>query len=63
MKEEQTSQAPLPNAFMYTAVITACAFAIGDDTEKKEAVEIGMGMFDEPCESDCGAPNHVTFVA
>jgi hypothetical protein len=22
-----------------------------------------MGTFDEPCESDCGAPSHVTFVA
>ena len=62
MYEAGTSQAR-PNVFTYTAVINACAFAIGEDAEKKKALKIASATLDELCRSDYGAPNHVTFVA
>lgn len=62
MYEAGTSQAR-PNVFTYTAVINTCAFTVGDDTEKANAMSIATNTFDELSSSDYGEPNHVTYVA
>jgi hypothetical protein len=51
------SSAAAKCVYVYSS-ITAFALAIGNYTGKKQVLEI-----DEPCESDYGAPNDVTFVA
>jgi pentatricopeptide repeat protein len=53
------NSAAKPNVFSFTAVINACAFTVGDDLEKNEAMQIAiaayklLGVYD--------SPNHVTY--
>ena len=62
MYEADTSRAK-PNTFVYTAVLNSCAYAIGDDAEKADAMQIATTTFDELCNSRYGKPNHVTYAA
>jgi hypothetical protein len=62
MYEADRSRAK-PNTFVYTAVLNSCAYAIGDDAEKAEAMNIATTTFDELCNSRYGKPNHVTYAA
>lgn len=60
MYEAGTSRAK-PNTFVYTAVLNSCAYAIGDDAEKADAMQIATTTFNELCNSEYGKPNHVTY--
>lgn len=62
MYEEGTSRAR-PNTFVYTAVINACSYGVGDAAEKATALEIATSTFNELRDSDYGEPNDVTYVA
>jgi hypothetical protein len=48
---------------VYTAVLNSCAYAIGDDAEKADAMQIATRTFNELCNSEYGKPNHVTYAA
>ena len=62
MYEADKSRAK-PNAFVYTAVLNSCAYAIGDDAKKADAMNIATTSFNELCNSRYGKPNHVTYAA
>jgi hypothetical protein len=47
---------------VYTAVLNSCAYAIGDDAEKADAMQIATTTFNELCNSEYGKPNHVNHV-
>jgi len=50
-----------PNVFMYTGVLNACAYSVGDAAEKRDAIAIAANTFKELCTSNYGPPNHVTY--
>lgn len=52
-----------PNAFVYTAVLNACAYTVGDEEERITALQIAQTTYKELCESDFGKPTHVTYGA
>jgi hypothetical protein len=52
-----------PNTFVYTAVVNAAAYTIGDSTEKTNAFRIATNTFTDLEKSNYGKPNHVTFGA
>lgn len=52
-----------PNTLIYTTLLNACAYAVGDSVEKIEAFQIATEAFKELCRSKYGIPNHVTYSA
>jgi len=50
-----------PNVVPYTTVINACAYAVGDEAEKENAMQIATATFNELCASEYGEPNDVTY--
>lgn len=54
-----------PNTFVYTAVLNACAYTVGDQAEKAEALRIAEKTFEEMSNSQYEGvrPNHVSFAS
>jgi pentatricopeptide repeat protein len=50
-----------PNVFVFTGVINACAYTVGDPGEKADAMQIAASTFNELCSSEYGEPNHVCY--
>jgi len=50
-----------PNTIVYTAVLNACAYTIGDSSAKLESFQMATDAFKELCRSRYGNPNHVTY--
>ena len=52
-----------PNTFVFTAVVNAAAYTVGDVNEKQDAFRIAASTFSDLENSNYGKPNHVTFGA
>jgi predicted hydrolase (HD superfamily) len=52
-----------PNVFAFTAVMNACAYTVGEDTEKSQALKIAAATYKQSKASNdkFGQPNHVTY--
>lgn len=50
-----------PNTFVFSSLLNACAFAIGESGEKTEAFQIATQSFKQMCSQGYGKPNHVTY--
>lgn len=60
---ESDNEAAMPNTFIYTAVVNAAAYTIGDATEKANAFQIATNAFKDLGKSSYGKPNQVTYTA
>jgi hypothetical protein len=58
---EADKEAAKPNTFVYTAVVNAAAYTVGDAIEKQDAFLIASNTFIDLEKSNYGTPNHVTF--
>ena len=50
-----------PNAYCYTAVINACAYAERDSIEKRDALQVFVKTYKEIISEKGIDPNHITF--
>jgi hypothetical protein len=60
---EMDAEEAKPNTFVYTAVVNAAAYTVGDTTEKENAFQIATNAFKDLGASNYGKPNHVTYGA
>jgi hypothetical protein len=60
---ESDKEEAKPNTFVYTAVVNAAAYTVGDASEKQDAFRIASNTFIDLEKSNYGKPNHVTFGA
>lgn len=60
---ESDKEGAKPNTFIYTAVVNAAAYTVGDVTEKQNAFRIATNTLADLENSNYGKPNHVTFGA
>lgn len=60
---EMDAEEAKPNTFVYTAVVNAAAYTVGDSSEKSNAFLIATNAFKDLGASNYGKPNHVTYGA